>query len=59
MGQWNKLRNNLSKRIAIIRNAFAEVDENFERADYGIVSVPGVGYRWEPDSLDQGSPGHK
>lgn len=47
----DRLKNNLSKRIKNIREAFTKVDENFETADYGIVSVHGVGYRWQTDNI--------
>ena len=46
-------RNNVRKRIQIIREKFAEVDADFTAGwmeeRYGILTVVGKGYRWVPD----------
>ena len=44
-----RLNISVKKHISNVRRAFREVDEEFGKADYGIILVPGRGYRWQAD----------
>ena len=49
-----QMRINVNKHMSNIRKAFRKVDEEFGKAGYGIISVPGRGYRWQTDELHDG-----
>ena len=47
-----QMRINVIKHMSNIRKAFRKVDEEFGKAGYGIISVPGRGFRWQSDEPD-------
>ena len=47
-----QMRINVIKHMSTIRKAFRKIDEEFGKAGYGIIPVPGRGYRWQSDEPD-------
>ena len=47
----SQLEINVRKHISNIRKAFRSVDEEFGEAGFGIIAVPGRGYRWQADQV--------